>query len=268
MMHHYGTTYTHHIEEGETGVMLLTDFTSPSKPKRDEGLGDYLSQMLMVEYAVSDQLAFEPMVEWFQDVETGEGKFTGFRLEGRYKLFKEEVPLNPTLYFEYEDLDPETRFKMEVSGWVLPPYTESGKEPNREKILESRLILSQDCDRWNVAANWLNETDLHTGSTAFGYMLGTSYRLGGGEYARHSGHQGAAVAHHAAPFSATSLGVELYGALGDSHRFALRPARQEHYLQPSINFHLGEHTMLGLGFAFGLSRSSDDMVRLALMWEF
>ena len=53
---------------------------------------------------------------------------------------------------EFEDLDIDTRFKMETSGWMISPYTEEdNEEPAREKILESRLILSQNIKSWNIS---------------------------------------------------------------------------------------------------------------------
>lgn len=160
----YFTTYNHHIEAGELEVMLMSDFTQPSDPKREnDGHGDYFSQMLELEYAPTDQLAFEFMMEGYEDIENDQTKFTGFRYEGRYRLFQEEVPLNPMLYLEYEDLHLATRYKMEVSGWVEPPYEEDDEEPDRERILESRLILSQDIGPWNLAFNWINESDLTPG---------------------------------------------------------------------------------------------------------
>lgn len=55
---------------------------------------------------------------------------------------KKEKKEKPTL--SSEDLDPDTRYKMEVSGWVLPPYEEEEVEVHRERILESRLILSHE----------------------------------------------------------------------------------------------------------------------------
>ncbi|MBI2933544.1 MAG: hypothetical protein HYY16_18025 [Planctomycetes bacterium] len=260
---HYFTAYSHHIEPGELEIMLLQDFTTPSGPKRDEGQEEYFSQMLMVEYAPAAQLAFEFMLEGFEDIGTGDEKFTGYRLEARYRLFEREVPLNPTLYVEYEDLDPETRFKMEVSGWVRPPYDEDGDEPSREKILESRLLLSQDFGRWNVTFNWLNESDLQGDVTAFGYMLGVGYRLA----EAHEAHHGEHASTQAPLIQPVALGVELVGALGDSKDFGLTADRQEHYLQPSIMLHVGG-TMVGLGMAFGLTDASDDMLRLSVGWHF
>lgn len=282
----YITTYSHHLEAGELEVMILTDYTSPSEPRQEEGQGEYVSQMLMVDYHVTDQFAVEPMIEWFQDVSTGEGKFTGYRLEARYKVFPKEVPLNPMLYAEYEDLDPETRFKMETSGWILPPYDKEPEEPRRERIMETRLVLSQDFGRWNAAVNWINESDLRGGETAFGYTLGVVYRIhphGSTTHMAHGGHAGhdennpeccpeetgkASKKAKEPFFRAGALALELYGALGDTRQFGLRPARQEHYLQPGIMFHLGKHGMLGLGFAFGLSDASDDLLRFSVGWEF
>ena len=166
----YITTYNHHIYKGEFEVMLMNDFTSPSGPKRrKDGHKNYFSQMLEIEYAPTSQLALEFMAEAFEDIGTGDSRFTGFRYEARYRLFKEEVPLNPVLYVEYEDLHVATRYKMEVSGWVEPPFEEEEGDSDRESILESRLILSQDFGRWNAAFNWINESDLNSDETAFGY---------------------------------------------------------------------------------------------------
>lgn len=268
----YFVTYNHYIDKGDLELMLMNDFTDPSQFRReDEGLHSYFSQMVELEYGVTEQWATEFMVEGFEEPGTGQSRFTGFRWENRYRLFKQEVPLNPMLYAEYEDLDPLTRFKMEVSGWVRPPYHEGGVEPDRERILESRLVLSQDFGRLNLAFNWISESDLNQrGLTAFGYALGARYDLNGGhfknpepdEHAHHHGHAG----EHA--LLKPTFGLELYGGLGDTRRFDFDPSRQEHYLQPDIMLHLSEHAMLHFGFAIGLSKASDNLVRTALAIEF
>ncbi|MBI2927407.1 MAG: hypothetical protein HYY24_17055 [Verrucomicrobia bacterium] len=274
----YFVTYNHHIAKGELEVMVMNDFTDPSKFKRqDDGQRSYFSQMIEVEYGLTDQWAIEPMFEGFEEPSTGRMRFTGFRFETRYRLFRREVPLNPILYVEYEDLDPLTRFKMEVSGWIRPPYRTDGAEPDRERILESRLILSQDFGPLNAAFNWINESDLNeSGFTAFGYSLGVRYDFIKGHYGKRG--EGETPAHADHPHGAAhgtkrerhlpSVGLEFYGGLGDTQSLALEPTRQEHYLQPVLMLHLSERVMFHLGAAIGLSKASDNLIRTALAIEF
>lgn len=255
--------------------MIMNDFTFPSKPHREEGEHNYFSHMAEVEYAPFSQLALEWMTEWFEDVGTKNIKFTGFRYEARYRLFKKEVPLNPMIYVEYEDLDPRTRYKMEVSGWVKPPYEDSeddsgetthpeNAKAKRERIIETRVILSQDfLKHWNAAFNWINETDTSDGVTAFGYTTGISYKF----HPHHEDHTQHS-SYRPPFFSLASAALELTGALGDTKDFGLEPSRQEHYVQPSVMIHMGEHTMLNLGFGIGLTRSSDNLVRFNVGIEF
>lgn len=258
------TTYTHHMEKGELEVMFFNDLTDPSELAREEeGHGSYLSHMLELKYSLTDQLVMEFMPEWFEDLETGDSRFTGYRYEMRYRLFSEEVPLNPVVYAEYENLHIETRYKMEVSGWVIPPYTEDVEAVDRERILETRMILSQDRGNVTAAFNSINESDLTSGVTAFGYSLGVLYRVGG------DGHE-----HHVSQESsrrlvrAGMLGFELFGALGDTRAFGLTPRRQEHYFQPSFTLHVGSRTMATLGFGIGLTKASDQLMRLNLGYKF
>lgn len=209
----YFVTYNHYIDKGELELMLMNDFTDPSKFRReDDGQHSYFSQMIELEYGVTEQWATEFMVEAFEEPGTGQSRFTGFRWENRYRLFKQEVPLNPMLYVEYEDLDPATRYKMEVSGWVRPPYKDTSPEPDRERILESRLVLSQDFGKLNLAFNWINESDLNaSGFTAFGYALGARYDFNGGHFTNpepdeHAGHHGH---HEQHALLKPTIGVEL-----------------------------------------------------------
>lgn len=263
----YLTTYDHHIDAGELELMFMNDLTSPSGHKRDEGQENYLSHMVELEYAPTSQLALEWMTEWFEETGGNKAKFTGFRYEARYRLFEKDVPLNPVLYVEYEDLDPQTRYKMEVSGWVTPPYeSDDSEEPDRERIVESRVILSQDVGRWNMAFNWINESNTDDGVTAFGYTMGVSYALTAeSESGEHHHHDSG---DHRSWIQPASVALELLGGVGDSKSFKIDPENQEHYLQPSIMVHVGEKAMLSVGFAIGLTRSSDDLVRLNVGFEF
>jgi hypothetical protein len=285
----YVTTYGHEVEKGETEFMLMIDHTSPSKIDREEGPRNFLSQMPKIGFNPTSQLEIELMVEVFQEFGTGISKFTGFRFETRYRLFKKEVFLNPTIYFEFEDLDPETRFKMETSGWLVPPYAvEPESENEREKILESRFILSQNIGNWNIALNWINETDTRTGATPFGYAVGAMYKLN--SHSEHDGDIYSCPMHpdvvsdkpgecskcgmkltkknHKKGLVVSTLTFEFLGALGDNKKMGIVPWRQEHYFQPGIMMHLPNGLMLSTAFAIGLTDASDDLVRVMLMKMF
>ena len=294
----YFVTYNSDIEAGEIEIMFMNDLTAPSKSKREEdGFGNYFSHMVELEYGISDQLASEFMIEWFEDLKTSKIKYTGFRWEARYRLFKEKVPLNPMIYFEYEDLDPATRYKMEVSGWVHPPYVEKAEEPDRERILESRLIISDDAGPLNWAFNWINETNTADGITAFGYSLGLmwmnhrsidiSLEMNSSMSSQHnhsnkesctceSDMKGCKCTHcqgrsrrcPCAHAGMVKIGIEAYGALGDTKVFRLEPSRQEHYLAPTFMYHINSHWMFHSQLAIGLSRTSDELFRLNFGYEF
>lgn len=287
----FSVAYNSKIEKGELELMLMTDITAPSKWAREDGQGTYLSQMLELEYAPLSQLATEFMLEWFVDFETGQAAFTGFRWEARFRLFKKDVPLNPMIYAEYEDLDPRTRFKMETAGWIKPPYEEEeGGEIDRERILETRLVLSQDFGPVSLTVNWINETDLMTGFTEFGYAAGVMWMIGG-----HGGHGGEEHETYACPMhpeekgadggacakcgmklaeveehhkGRVGLGLEMYGGLGDIKAFGLSFPRQEHYLAPIIMYHITDKLMVHAQLAIGLSTASDHLVRLAVGYDF
>lgn len=286
----YNVTYNSKVEKGELELMFMNDITQPSAAGLEEGSGTYLSHMVELEYGLSDQLATEFMIEWYLDLDTSDRHFTGFRWETRYRLFGREVPLNPMVYAEYEDLDPRTRFKMEVSGWVRPPYEEEdGVEPDRERVLETRLVLSEDFGPVNFAFNWINEDNMGSGRTAFGYATGVVWMPGhgAGEMGREEAYScpmhpdvrqsspgvcpkcGMVLAEvDGAHAGRVGAGLELYGALGDTKSFKLEPKRQEHYLGPILMYHFTSKLMMHTQLAIGLSHASDNLVRLNFGYDF
>ena len=267
----YFTTYSSAIEKGEIELMFMNDLTSPSQFKHEEdGRGDYFSHMIELEYGITEKLASEFMVEWFEDLKTSEKKFTGFRWESRYRLFKEKVPINPMIYVEYDDLDLATRYKMEVSGWVDPPYVEDGPEPDRERIIESRLIISEDAGPLNLAFNWINETDISGGGTAYGYSAGLMWMIhkNGDTSSEMNSSMAHEHEHSDAGAGMVGIGIELYGALGDSRVFGFDLPRQEHYLAPIFMHHINSHWMFHSQLAIGLSKAGDNLVRLNFGYEF
>lgn len=280
------TSYNSEVERGEVELMFMNDFTSPSKfRKKDDGLGQYFSHMIELEYGLTDQLASEFMIESFEDVTTHQMAFTGFRWESRYRLFHNRVPFNPMVYAEYENLDPRTRYKMEVSGWVRPPYREEVSESDRERIMETRLILSDKAGPFDWTFNWINESDLDAGKTAFGYSLGLMW-MGHDQHDPKADESAScrcpsemagcrcAHCHHGAAAcpcghkGMMGVGLEIFGGLGDTRRFGIQPSRQEHYVGPILVYHINGHWMAHAQLANGLSHASDNLVRLNLGYEF
>ena len=275
----YFVTYNHHIDKGEAELMVMTDYTEPTERSEEAKLGGYLSQMVELEYGLTEQFATELMLEGFFDASYHYGKFTGFRWENRYRLNKDENWfLNPVLYMEYEDLDPKTRFKMEVSG-----RTDGKGEPTevdqRERIMETRLVLSRDIGPWNLAFNWINETDTRRGGfTDFGYALGVRYTLSDHHHDREEdGQTPSAAGHHGQPpgpppragrWKPAAVGLELFGGLGNNRAFGGSFDVQPHYLSPLLMFHPSAHVMVHVAAAFGLSGVSDDLIRTGVALEF
>jgi hypothetical protein len=276
----YFVTYNHHVEKGETELMVMTDYTEPAERSKDKKLGGYLSHMVELEYGLTEQLATELMLEGFVDTTYSYGKFTGFRWENRYRLDTDDNPwpVSPVLYMEYEDLDPKTRFKMEVSGRE-DGKGEPAEEDQREHIMETRLILSRDFGPLNLAFDWINETDMRRGGfTDFGYALGLRYVLSDHHHEHdEEEHASALAGHHGLPpakpsrvsrWMPAAVGLELFGGLGNSRAFGGSFDVQPHYLSPIVMFHPSEHVMIHLGAAFGLTGVSDDLVRTGVAWEF
>jgi hypothetical protein len=185
---------------------------------------------------------------------------------------------------------------MEVSGWVNPPYAESGEEPDRERIMETRLVLSDDIGPVNVAFNWINETDVTNGHTPFGYSLGLMWmpqhneaqnpsnhhlsgpggktgaeacrcgaEMAGCKCSHCAGHGGECPCAHSGMLG---FGVELFGGLGDTKAFSIDPSRQEHYLGPIFMYHINSHWMFHAQLAIGLTMMSDQLTRLNFGYEF
>ncbi len=247
--------YNHHMAEvGEKELMLMNDIGQLPDGTR------YTAQMLEFELGITAQWTTEFMIEGQNTSGQGGYNFTGFRWENRYRVFDREVTLNPVLYLEYEDLSSDTLYLMEVSG--REDATRRVKSRPRERVLETRLILSQNVGkRLNIAANWLNESDLDTGVTAFGYAVGINFRLDTPVLlpGREDEDGDAGVV----------LGLELFGGAGDADKGpTLDGAVTQHYLAPNLLLQGRHGWKLKFGGAIGLTNVSQDLFRMAVAYEF
>ena len=259
--------YDHHTDaKGETEINVFSDFSSA-----ETGDPRYSAQLLEIERAITDR--WETALYLEGDKIDGEDyQFGGWRLESRYRLFDYGAFLNPVLYVEYENLNPDHRYLLDVVGRTDTP---EGPETTEHEI-ESKLIVGHDISsKLDVAFNWINETNLDTGRWEFGYALGFNYALyGEGNQIAEEGNEREQAEHSEASSQWTvkeiKLGGELYGGLGDSTLgLTLDPDVTQQYagLNVKTEFNNGLHVMVG--GAAGLTHESErGLLRLMLGYEF
>ena len=247
-------TYNHHLaDKGEKEVKLFTDFADVGNGGRD-----YFAQLVELEYGVTDRWT---AALYFEGVESdGEDyEFGGWRFENRFKIFPGTFFLNPVFYVEYEQLEPEHRYKRSVKGRT-DGEEEGEEEEGTEHELETKLLLGHDLSkRLDVAFNWINEVNLDSGKWEFGYAAGLNYVLFETE-------------HGAARWDIkeVKLGLEMFGGLGDSEEgLTLDGDKTEQYAGINLKAEFGGGLEAGIGGAFGLTGDSEDViVRTMLGYEF
>jgi hypothetical protein len=202
--------YDHHTDEkGETEVNVFGDFSN--------AVGDeprYSAQLFEIERALTDRWEAALYLEG-DKIKDEDYQFGGLRLESRYRLFDYGVFLNAVLYVEYENLNPEHKYLLDVTGRTDMP---DGPEKWEHEI-ESKLIVGHDItNKFDVAFNWINETNLDTGRWEFGYALGFNYALVGEANQEAEEHEAHGHARNGSGWEIkeVKLGGELYGGLGDS----------------------------------------------------
>jgi hypothetical protein len=247
-------------EKGETEIKLFSDFS-------DGGPGEssYAAQLLEIEHGVTDYWTTALYFEG-DKIDGEDYAFGGWRFENRLRLFEYGTFLNPVLYAEYEQLEPEHRYILVVTGRT-DEVEDEDEEESTEYELETRLILGQDLtNRLNVAFNWINETNLKSGKWEFGYATGINYVLFKDE--DRNEHLVGSSANW--DIEELLLGVELYGGLGDATLgLTLDPDKTKQYVGVNLLAELENHISLGIGGAFGLTGQSEDAIlRLQAGYEF
>ena len=265
--------YDHHLaKKGETEINLYNDVSNIGS-----GEEDYAAQLVEFEHGVTGYWTTAFYLEG-DHVDGEEYEFGGWRFENRLRLFEEATILNPVLYAEYEDVKSAHRYLLTVAGRTdAAEEEEEGEtelreeaEEEIERALETRLILGHDfSDRFNVAFNWINETNVKTGKWEFGYAAGLNYVF------YEAGASEGDKAPEVAPagdwgLEKLTLGVELYGGLGDSQLgMTLDPNNTEQYLGVNLLGEWENHLHFGIGGAFGLTDDSENAIlRLTAGYEF
>ena len=244
----YFVTYSHQMEEpGNLEVALNQVTGQPSGGQR------FLSHLTELEYGVTAWWTSELYLSG--QATSGQGAvFTGYKWENRVRPLMREHWINPVLYFEYARGNAADKSLREVVGHdgaadLAEPLADARGE--REREIETKLILSSNFRGWNVSENLIAEKNLAHEPWEFGYAVAASRPLALAAGARD-------CRWCRENFQA---GMELYGGLGTWGGFGLRDT--SHYLAPTLAWSFPGGPTLKLSPGFGLNGNS-----AGLLWRF
>jgi len=245
----YFVTYTHHMEEPGNFEIAINPVAGIPR-NGDRALASYLE----LEYGAKGWWS----TALYLDSRSNTG-FTGYHFENRFRLLMNEHRVNPVFYIEYADVNGADRITKEVVGFdswrdFAEPADEARHEKKRE--LETKLILSSNARGWNFAGNLIAEKNLAGNPWEFGYALGTSRPL--------------ALAATAADCRLCrenfSVGLEMYGGLGEQHERTL--SQTAHYIAPTLAWSLPKGVTLRVSPAWGVTSSSNrSFIRFGISYE-
>ena len=250
----YFVTYDHYLEE--RGSLEVAVATTTGIPKH--GHSAYTAPWLELEWGVTGWWTAELYLEGVTTRRDGRG-FTGWRLEHRFRPFRDEHRINPVLYVEYERINEASRIQKEIVGsgpLSVEPIDELRRRSAHE--LEAKLILSSAIRGWNVSENVTFEKNLSEAEgVEFGYSAGVSRSLA------------TLATGSACRFCRENvvLGLEAYGGLGSTAESGLADTR--HFVAPVLAWRVNDRMSLKVSHGFGLTQASDRyLFRASLAYEF
>jgi hypothetical protein len=279
----YFTAISYPAPQDSAMVMALSDFQSA------RSTNNFFTGMGMVQYGVTPRWTVGFMMEG-QKILGLPVTYGGLRINSWVRVFPRDHLLNFTVYGEYEGLNGAALYKMEVAGFggedLDGPLALARRTPVR--TFEQRAIVYHDWDRVNLTFNFINETGLTSGDNNFGYVWGVFRQPA---YAAMDSGKGMPAtpsmpatpgmpampgmpatpspsampgtpspsAPPALSFQRLGYGLEMFGALGNTHQFGFRPGLQQ-YLGPVFSYTVSKHWTIHLAPTFGLSHVSDPFV--------
>ena len=233
----YFVTYSHEMEEpGNLEIELFNVVGKPPDANR------FLGSSLELEYGVKGWWTSE----WYLDGQSTANDstiFTGYRWENRFRPLLREYWINPVLYVEFENTSADKALREVVGHDGVPDFADSNAiaRKDKEREIETKLILGSNYRGWNISENIIAEKNLAGDPWEFGYAWAVSRPL-----------RLAASAHNCT-FCAEKFqaGLEMYGGLGDRYSFGTRLTSQ--YAGPTINWTAPNGLTLSFSPQFGLN---------------
>jgi hypothetical protein len=261
----YFTAINYPVPRDTMMVMLLSDFQSAR-------IGNnFFTGMAMVQYGITSRWTVGFMAEG-QKISGLPTTYGGFRINSYFRLFPHDHLLNFTLYGEYEGLNGAALYKMEVAGFggedLDEPLAPARRTPVR--TFEQRVIMYHDWKRVNLTFNFISETDLKSGENDFGYAWGVFRQPAFMAMQTDKDMAGlVGVPKKKVPpvlsLQRLGYGIEMIGALGNTHHFGFDWQRQQHYVGPVFSYSVSRQWTVHVEPAFGLSDVSDPfMLRMGV----
>jgi hypothetical protein len=261
-MNPYFSAINYNLPKDTLMLMLLPDFQIARTGR------NFLTGMTMAEYGVTDRLTVGVMAEG-EKINGLPATYGGLRFNAYFRVFPDDHFLNFTLYGEFEDLNAAGLYKMEVAGFGGEDLEGSLREARNTPVrtFEQRAIVYHDWGRLNATFNFVSETGFDSHENDFGYSWGVFWQpswmgMDGGKAM--PGMPGMADAKRSTPpvlsFQRLGLGVEMIGALGNTHQFGIDWNHQQHYAGPVFSYALSQNWSFRVESAVGLSRVSDPFV--------
>jgi hypothetical protein len=267
-MNPYFSAINYNLPKDTLMLMLLPDFqiarTGPN----------FFTGMIMAQYGLTDRLTVGMMAEG-QKISGLPATYGGLRFNAYFRVFPDDHFLNFTLYGEYEGLNGAALYKMEVAGLGGEDLEGSLREARRTPVrtFEQRAIMYHDWGRLNATFNFVSETDLDSLENNFGYSLGIFWQpswmgMDAGKPMSEMADMKEQPTPPAISFQRLGVGVEMLGALGNTHQFGFDWDHQQHYVGPVVSYALSQNWSCRVEAAIGLSRVSDPFVlRMGLSYS-
>jgi len=261
-MNPYFSAINYNLPKDMLMLTLLPDFqiarTGPN----------FLTGMIMAQYGITDRLTVGVMVEG-QKISGLPATYGGVRFNAYFRVFPDDHFLNFTLYGEYEALNGAALYKMEVAGFGGEDLEGSLRKARRTPVrtFEQRAIGYHDWGRLNATFNFVSEIGLDSHEYDFGYAWGVFWQPAWMGMEMDAGKPMSGMADTkkqptppVLSFKRLGLGIEMIGALGNTHKFGLDWDHQQHYAGPVFSYALSQNWSFRVESAIGLSRVSDPLV--------
>jgi hypothetical protein len=248
----YFITYSHQMEE--PGNLEIASKSVTGFPR---GAHSFLGEAVELEYGVKAWWTSEVYLDG-QTTRAESTLFTGFRWENRFRPLLREHWINPVLYAEFENINGADKALLEVVGHDgRPDFLSRNDRSEKAREAELKLIVSSNCKGWNISENLIFEKHLNSAAPwEFGYAVGFSRPLALTASAK------------SCVFCREnfSLGAEMYGGLGDRHRFGLQDT--SHYFAPVVSFRTPSGPAFSISPAAGLNQNSHGfLLRFGVSYE-